>query len=93
MAEPPAAGRDGGAAAVTTYTCPTCGSDVNVTDIKPDIHPVKNGFHARDLLRGLAAFGSSPELAVVNLRGGVSAYERALARYHQSASTGKATGA
>ena len=64
-----------------TFVCPACGSEVDVANMKPEIHPVKNGWHARDALRGLAAFGQSQELAVANLKGTVSSYERALARY------------
>lgn len=65
---------------VVTFVCPTCGSEVDVNDIKPEIFPVKNGWFARDVIRKLAAFGSSQEMAVANLKGTVSNYERALAR-------------
>ena len=74
-----------------TFVCPTCGSEVDVADMQPEIRPVKNGFFARNTIRKLVGAGSSPELAVANLRGIVSSYERALARSrHRSAMTGKA---
>lgn len=62
------------------FTCPTCGSKVAVGDIKPILSRVKNGWHARDLQRHLAVFGSSEPLALANLHRTVGHYEQALAR-------------
>ncbi len=62
------------------FTCPSCGGEVSIKDMKPVLQRVKNGWHARDLQRHLAVFGNSQPLALANLKRTVTHYERALAR-------------
>ena len=66
--------------AAAKFTCPTCGGKVDVADIKPVLRRVKNGWHAVDLQRHLAVFGSSQPLALANLHRTIGLYEQALAR-------------